>query len=442
MWCLTVPAPKVAPIIVAALPIGDDLDAHALFGYLKKVLDGLIGRGIQVISYACDGTGVERSVQRLLITSDEAERIDHVIKNPQTGGPDTTITIVKYRNQTMCMIQDSKHALKTFRNNLFSGARLLTLGNFTAMYEHIREMAMDDGTPIFKRDVEKLDRQDDNAAARLFSADTLKFLSNKHPDHAGDIIYLFIFGELIDAYQNRSITHAERLKLVLCARYFLDAWETFLDNSGYKRSHYYLSHEAIDISRIIIEGYIALMLIHRDHLPHPFPLLPWLHSTEACEHGFGEARKIVKDFTLLDLIYMIPKLRIKIREAVFRAQASDPKACAAGYNHTYFDNTGINVANLGEYPTDEDIGDIASTASQECDSVLALLGLVPSQLHRMQAQNSTMATLPSIDSWFKPGSTVDLADSDNVGDESDTESLSEAQQLQDLLDREEDKTLS
>lgn len=94
MWCLMVPVPKVAPIIVAAIPIGNDLNANTLLGYLKRVLDGLIDHGIQVISYVCGGTEVEHSVQYLLI--DEAERIDHIIKNPQTGGPDTTITIVKY----------------------------------------------------------------------------------------------------------------------------------------------------------------------------------------------------------------------------------------------------------------------------------------------------------------------------------------------------------
>lgn len=62
----------------------------------------------------------------------------------------------------MCMIQDSKHALKTFHNNLFSGVCLLTFGNFTAIYNHIREMAMEDGTPLYKQDVNKLDQQDDN----------------------------------------------------------------------------------------------------------------------------------------------------------------------------------------------------------------------------------------------------------------------------------------
>lgn len=344
------------------------------------------------------------------------------------------------------MIQDSKHALKTFRNNLFSGARLLALGNFTAIYNHIHEIAMEDGTPLYKCDVEKLDRQDDNAAARLFSADVLQFLTDNHPDYVGEIVYLFIFGELVNAYQNRSITHAERLKLVLRARYFLDAWETFLDNTEYKRSQYFLSREAIDIARIVIEGYISLVLIHRDHLPDPFPLLPWLHSTEACEHGFGEARKIVKDFTMLDLIYMIPKLRIKIREAVFRVQGSDPKACAAGYNHTYFDNTGLNSLSLGTYPSDQDIKLIADAAAQETDSILTLLGLVPSQLHRMQ-KSSTSISLPSIDSWFKSNAIDNIDGLDDTGDESDdgdsdTDSLSEAQELQRLLDREEDRTLS
>lgn len=417
---------------MATIPIANNLDAKLLLTLLEKVVNGLIDRGIQVVSYACDGTEVERSVQRLFI--EKADEIEYVIKNPRSGSPDTQITIVKYRGQAMCMIQDSKHALKTFRNNLFSGARLLTLGNFTAMYNHIREIAMEDGSPLYKRDVDKLDRQDDNAASRLFSSHVLQYLADHHPHYVGEIVYLFVFGELIDAYQNRRISHTERLKLVLRARYFLDAWATFLDHARYDRSKHFLSREAVDIARIIIEGYIALLLIHRDHVPNIFPLFPWLHSTEACEHAFGEARRIVKDFTLLDLIYMIPKLRIKIHEAILHARISDPKARAAGYNHTYVDNTGINVAILSVYPSDQDIQVVAENAAQEADSLVALLGLTPSQLHRIR-ERQPMATLPSITNWFQEIS--DFSD-----DEFDNESLSEAQELQNLLDNEEDKSLS
>jgi len=135
-------------------------------------------------------------------------------------------------------------------------------------------------------------------------------------DYVGEIVYLFIFGELINAYQNCSISHHERVKLVLHARYFLDSWETFLDHSSYKKVQYFLSREAVDIVRIIIEGYISLVFIHHDHCPTMVPLIPWLHSTEACEHIFGEAQQVVKDFTLLDFVYMAPKLCIQLRQTI------------------------------------------------------------------------------------------------------------------------------
>ncbi|KAJ7122137.1 hypothetical protein C8R44DRAFT_876453 [Mycena epipterygia] len=427
---MTIPVPGVTPIIVAAIPIANNLKADILLKYLIQVFDGLIDHGMKVISYACDGTEIERSVQGLFVKQ-TSDHHTHIIKDPHGKGPDICIVIAVYRGQSICMIQDSKHALKTFRNNLFSGARLLALGSYTAIYSRIREMALADGSPLFHRDVEKLDRQDDNAATRLFSADTLKYLADHHPEYLGEIVYLFIFGELIDAYQNRSMPHADRVKLVLRARYFLDSWSSFLDISNYNKSLYFLSRECVDIARIIIEGYLSLVYIHRDHLDGIFPLLPWLHSSEACEHVFGESRRIVKDFTMLDFLYMIPKLHVKLRAAVLRAKASDPKARAAGYSHTYFDNTGLDILALSTFPSDDAIEALASEAAEESDSLIALLGLAPSQLH--PGAIPTAPVLPSIDSWY-----YDAAADSNSDSDSDDESISEAQQLQDLIDKAED----
>ena len=254
----------MTPIIVAAIPIPNDLNATILLTYLKRVLHGLLDRKIQVVSYACDGTQIERSIQKLLV--DKADKkIEHTIKNPHPDCPDTKVTIAVIQGQPICMIQDSKHALKTFWNNLFSGARLLTFGNYTAIFQRIRDMAFETGSPLYRRDVDKLDRQDDNAASQLFSADILQYLSDHHPEQVGEIVYLFVFGELIDAYQNHSISHHKCLKLVLCAQYFLDSWETFLSHSGYTKSQYFLSRGAVDIAQIIIEGYISLVFVHCDH---------------------------------------------------------------------------------------------------------------------------------------------------------------------------------
>ena len=426
-------------MIVAALPIPNSLGAPILLSYLENILDGLLRHKVSVISYACDGTEVERRVQRLLVAK-APKKIKHTIKGPYSSA-NINISIAVIRDQPICMIQDSKHALKTFRNNLFSGARLLTIGNHTAIFQRIRDMAFESGSPLYRRDVEKLDRQDDNAATRLFSADVLKYLSDHHPDYIGEITYLFVFGELIDAYQNRHISHVERLSMVMRARYFLDAWEIFLAHSGYTTAHYFLSREAVDIAHIIIEGYISLVLVHRDHLPVVLPLIPWLHSSEACEHVFGEARQIVKDFAYLDFIYMVPKLRVKLRQTILRALASDPKACASGYNHTYFDHTDVDLRALATFPTNEEIDELAGMAMQEVDSLLALVGIVPGQLHRLQ--DSTVV-LPGITSLINiqqtEGMDGDLASI--LESEDDAESISEAQELQELVEHEEKNTLS
>jgi hypothetical protein len=362
----------MTPLIVAAIPIGDDLDAGTLLSYLERVLHGLLERKVQVVSYACEGTGIERSVQKLLVGKAE-DKIEYTIKNPNLNSSDTHISIAVIRGQPICMIQDARHALRTFRNNLFSGARLLTLGNHTAMFRRISEMALATNSPIYRRDVDGLDRQDDLTAIRLFSAAVLQFLSDHH--HVGEIIYLFIFGELIDAYLNQSISHHERLKLVLRTHYFLDSWETFLNLAGYKKYQYCLSREAMDLARIIIEGYISLVFVHRDHASGMGPLLPWLHSVEACKHVFGEARHVAKDLTLLDLEYMVPTLSIRLHQAILRALALDPEASANGDCHTYFDHTDITLRTLATYPTDEEIGEAARDAAREADNLIALLGI-------------------------------------------------------------------
>lgn len=437
LWCLTIPIPKISPIIVAALPIPDSISAAQLLDLHLKVLDGLLNQQIQVVSYACDGTEVERSVQRLFLN--HSTNASYSITNPLPGGPDTVVMFAVYRKQPIVMIQDSKHALKTFRNNLFSGARLLVFGNHASLYHHIREVAFEDGSPLFHRDVDNIDRQDDNAASRLFSADMLNYLANHHPDYVGEIVYLFVFGELIDAYQNRRIPHVERVKMVLRAHYFLDSWEAFLNHCGYPKTRYFLSREAADIARIVIEGYLSLIIIHRDHVSMLSPLLPWLHSSETCEHVFGEARQIVKDFTYLDLIYMIPKLRIKIREAVLRATSSNPKARAAGYNHTYFEHTDVDMLALSTFPSDPEIQTIAQEASEEVTSLVALLGIVRKQLYR--PHTILNSTLPTINSWLKhveEDVQEIMSDSDN-NRESDEEP-SEAQQLQSIIDAEEFRT--
>ncbi|KAJ7931810.1 hypothetical protein B0H13DRAFT_1857466 [Mycena leptocephala] len=122
VWCLSVPLPGITPLVVAAMPIPNDMTAKDLLVPLEKILYGLLNRKIRVVSYASDGTEVERSLQQILL--DKADRkITHTISNPIPGGKDFVLLIWVFKDFPIVMLQDSKHALKTFRNNLFTGAR-------------------------------------------------------------------------------------------------------------------------------------------------------------------------------------------------------------------------------------------------------------------------------------------------------------------------------
>lgn len=308
-----------------------------------------------------------------------------------------TFTIPVFGDQPIATVQDSKHALKTGRNQLLSGAHLGVLGNHVLFYTQVRHLAASETGPLYNRDVEKLDRQDDNAATRLFCADTLRWLIKHHDDQRGLIIYLFIIGEAVDAYQNRHISHGERIKMLLRAMFFMEGWEEFISKANYQRSKHFISREYRDILKILISGFMQLIIIHRDLLDDIYAFLPWLHSTEVCEHLFGIMRSILKDFTMLDVIYMMPKLLVRIREHVLNAASPTGKARASGYNHTHADCDGIDLSLLSIFPSDEEINQFATQAFEEAQNLLAITGIIPSSLA------SSKDAPPNISIWFSDG---------------------------------------
>ncbi len=81
------------------------------------------------------------------------------------------ISIPLFDNHLVVMIQDSKHLLKTFQNNAFSGAQALILGDHYVAYHQFCDIAfpsMSTGQdsplsaltavpPLYHHDVEKVD---------------------------------------------------------------------------------------------------------------------------------------------------------------------------------------------------------------------------------------------------------------------------------------------
>ena len=422
LWCLQVPLPKVMPLIVAAMGISNKLSAEELFPHLWHIITGLLDRHIQITSYAADGSGVECGVQQLL--EEKAVKIlTTKIKHPGKGCQDVFINIPFFSTSPsltpIANLQDSKHLLKTFQNNLFSDARLLTFPNGVAMFSQVCEMVFQNNSPLYHQDVEKLDHQDDNAATRLFCGDTLQWLKDNRSGHYSLIIYLFVFGELIDAYQSHTLSITEHVQLVLCAQFFLEMWQKFLAVAGYPKVRHYISQQCADITEILIKGFLKLVIIYRDHVEGSPPLFPWLLTTEVVEHIFGLCWQIVKDFMEKEFRDMVAKLFIKLWQAIFSFRESNGKACTSGYNHTYMDMRGTNLSALSAYLTNEAMNEAATRAYGEAESLFALLGVSATEL-----QSPSATALPSINSW--------LEDTDNPFD---SQAVSEHEDLWDEEDK-------
>lgn len=173
------------------------------------------------ISGAVDGTETERKLQRLIESTNTVTCHPIAANDPCASFELRTALVDKH---PFVNVQDSKHGAKTSRNQLFSGARVISLGQHVLLYSQLFEIANEPSGPLMIRDVERLDRQDDRAAARLLSSAVLKHIAERHRDWVGLAVYLFVVGGLFEAWQNRTIGHDERLRLVLRARYFLHYW--------------------------------------------------------------------------------------------------------------------------------------------------------------------------------------------------------------------------
>ncbi|KAI0318142.1 hypothetical protein OF83DRAFT_1083107 [Amylostereum chailletii] len=214
------PMPKIPPIIIAMMAIPGNLSAETLYNFTFDILSGLIRRGLKVISYSLDGTESERKIQHLLVEQSPFRFrfvIPHHPQLPQNECKDLVIYTLTILGKPFSPQQDTKHVPKTVRNNNFTGTKFFILGNSYASYSEVRHLASGSKgvPPLYHRDVEKVDQQDDNAATRLFSSASLEYLSKHFPEKLGQIVYLFIFGKLTDSFQSRTIGHLDRIKMAL-----------------------------------------------------------------------------------------------------------------------------------------------------------------------------------------------------------------------------------
>jgi hypothetical protein len=414
VFMLVIPLTGTPPLILAARAIPSTLDAEQLYLYTKVVLTGLHEQNIHVVSYGSDGAATERAVQHRLQA--ESTIPPYEVFHPDGSGERIKVPICSVEGRAFVAVQDSKHALKTLRNNLFSGANCLVLGNFLASYRLVYALAFDPGAPLYHRDLVKLDRQDDNAAMRLFSSGALRFLVARYPERKGLIVYLFVFGELIDSIQSRHISHRTRLRMAWRAYFFLELWQRQLNRSDHPVNKHCISHLALDIVEMIVHGLIGLNVVFRDHLDgRRLPFLPWKFGSDHNERAFAEFRKKKPDFNAHEFKYMVGPIQQVMDYNCGMLKHDNPNATAAGYADTTQHDQAADLAVLQDVLEDDEIQTEADVAFHEAKNLMLYLGVNPSELSR-----SAPTSLPSFQSLLTgsnlPPQPLDLQDFDEVDD--------------------------
>jgi hypothetical protein len=98
--------------------------------------------------------------------------------------------------------------------------------------------------------------------------------------------------------------------MVLWAKFFKDLWKSFLNEGGYTEQRHFILHDADSIIDTLVLGLLGLLFIHRDAFDQPFPFMPWTHGSKSNEHVFGLMRSLISNFTMLDVLWMAPKLTV------------------------------------------------------------------------------------------------------------------------------------
>jgi hypothetical protein len=358
----------------------------------------LHAQDIAPLSMASDGHVTERSLGRNVVESSEAHWEYSIPNSHANATINLKIPLCKCHGLPCNVCQDAKHGLKTARNQLFTGAHLLAIGNFAMFFSHLRDIDEHPIGPLFRRDVEKVDKQDDRAASRTFSASVIDFLCRFFPERQGLSAYLFVIGELVDAWQNRSIPHIERARMVMRARFFLTIWRSHVDtHPDHNLDTHFVSRDSYEIFTTLCDSLLGLIISHRRFYSN-YPLLPWLHSTEVCEHLFGTLRKLKANFSLADFLLFMPKVRLLL-SGEFGNLLPEQKAneTAAGYHHTYFQTDDIDLQTLMVWPSDEELQQASTLALAEASDLLAALGIDAAAIMNMSGeQNLPTRHLPRV----------------------------------------------
>ncbi|KDQ56779.1 hypothetical protein JAAARDRAFT_207846 [Jaapia argillacea MUCL 33604] len=317
-----IPLPNVPPIVIALIPTNGKDDAELIHTHYMKLQKMAAELNMGMISCAADGAASELAAQSLM--DNEASDRPHLHYQYTLYGIDLKAPVFD-KTGPLISITDPQHARKTCRNQPQHGTHTASLGRGYLVNRSLVDLYETGTAGLVLRDVQDVDKQDDGAARRMFHPVALTAATTEEhgkrevkDDFIGLFVYLFIFGELFDAWLNRRMTPQDRILAVLRARFFLHIWWSHIKKLSlvypdlYSTTRSFISPASFNIFNRLCDSLLLLVLAYSRYYPDQ-PFCPWLLGTELIEHFFGLARMLLPNFTYAELLKLVKHVMLRQR---------------------------------------------------------------------------------------------------------------------------------
>ena len=404
-----------------------------------------------ILVYAADGASSELNAQALmdaLPSEKEPLAYQYPLYGLSLRAP------VFEHTGPLLSVQDPSHARKTARNQPQHGTHTASLGRGVLVNRSLVDLCNVNKCGLRRSDVEKVDKQDDGAARRLFHSVALEAMTYTGEDGVqyikdefiGMFVYLYILGvsihntgcttpmilstvisftgELFDAWLCRRMAIGDRILAALRARFFLHIWRTHIVALErrypdlYSTVRSFISGPSFKIFNRLCDTLVLLALAYSQYYPDQ-PFCPWLLGTDFVEHFFGLARRMLPNFTFAELLKLVK--HIMLRQKILLTQKSGtlprPEREAKSGYILDFDSTPLSPEELKECHvklTTADLNALVELAAKEAEKISR-------QLLHMKV------TRPSVKHpWVLAALGIDIITSHKTSGTHDTDSDSES----------------
>lgn len=285
--------------ILAAPPVTKGESHKTVETMMEDCLAWGIRNGINIVGLGADGDAKIRAYyqHQFLKNGDHLENMDNIFTIKRKDFMYHLPQITEH-NIVQCPFPDPRHLIKKWRNQILNVRRLLILGSYSVQLEHLMEIADSElykhRLGLWKTDIKVNDKQNVNAAVRLFQIEVRECLNemNEHK-FRGTICYLKLGSLLYQIYFSKDLSVGERIRYAWAVVQFVQLWRIWMQISGYNIDRNFISDQTFRDVLIAGHSFILFTKLHfESHRNQPFE--PWTWGSNSCEEVFAKARCFVR----------------------------------------------------------------------------------------------------------------------------------------------------